>query len=103
MSVVVWTQSANDSLRDHITYLQNRSPAAAGNAVRAITRAVGRLAEQPFIGRPGRWEGTRELVIDRYPYIVAYRFERDIVEVLYVHHTRRVWPDEPTGRSANDT
>jgi len=36
------------------------------------------LIETPEIGRPGRIEGTRELVIPRTPYIAAYRIEREM-------------------------
>jgi len=38
-----------------------------------MTRITWLLADHPAMGRPGRIAGTRELVIVRYPYIVAYR------------------------------
>jgi addiction module RelE/StbE family toxin len=45
-------------------------------------------------GRPGRVEGTRELVITRTPYIVAYRIIGDTVRILRVLHSSRLWPDD---------
>ncbi|MCA1598486.1 MAG: type II toxin-antitoxin system RelE/ParE family toxin, partial [Chloroflexi bacterium] len=44
------------------------------------------------LGRTGRVEGTRELVVSRTPYIVAYRVRDDEVIVLAVQHAARLWP-----------
>jgi toxin ParE1/3/4 len=54
-------------------------------------KLLGRL---PRSGRPGRVEGTRELVIIRTPYIVAYRIIGDTVRILRVLHSSRQWPDD---------
>jgi len=37
------------------------------------------LTDHPEFGRPGRVDGTRELVISRTPYLVAYRILGDAV------------------------
>ena len=47
-------------------------------------------------GRPGRVEGTRELVVRRTPYIVAYRVEKDCVRILRILHSAQLWPGELT-------
>lgn len=52
---------------------------------------------QPSIGRPGRVDGTRELVIHRYPYILVYRVTSDTVDVLSVYHDARAWPESFEG------
>jgi len=36
----------------------------------------------------------RELVISGLPYIVAYRVTDRQIEVLFVQHTAREWPEE---------
>jgi plasmid stabilization system protein ParE len=46
------------------------------------------------MGRPGRIEGTRELVISRTPYIAAYRIVGNTVRILRVLHGAQQWPDE---------
>jgi plasmid stabilization system protein ParE len=46
------------------------------------------------MGRPGRIEGTRELVISRTPYIAAYRIGGDTVRILRVLHGAQQWPGE---------
>jgi toxin ParE1/3/4 len=55
--------------------------------------SVGRLAGLPRLGRPGRVEGTRELVVPNTPYIVAYAIIEDRVAILSVLHSARRWPD----------
>ena len=60
-----------------------------------IQAAVRLLAEVGHRGRPGRWSGTRELVIPRTFDIVPYRVRGDVIEILRVFHSDRRWPDEP--------
>jgi toxin ParE1/3/4 len=48
------------------------NPRAAVAADQRISDRVNRLLRLPRSGRPGRINGTREMVITRTPYIVAY-------------------------------
>ena len=68
-------------------------PKAAGRIVERIRAAVRLLADLPHRGRPGRWPGTRELIIPGTPYIVPYRVKGDLIEILRVFHGARPWPD----------
>ena len=75
-------------------YLEADSPRAAIMIDDRIEAQVELLIETPEIGRPGRVEGTRELVIQRTPYIAAYRIDRETVRILRVLHGSQEWPDE---------
>ena len=77
-----------DVAADHAIHV-----AAAGFAGQRIFEAVDSLILYPLLGRAGRVVGTRELVISRTPYIAVYRVRGQVVEVLAVQHTARVWPD----------
>ena len=44
------------------------------------------------MGRQGRIDGTRELVIHGLPYIIPYRMRHGRVEILAVIHAARRWP-----------
>lgn len=90
--MIVWARPAKNSFLDHLGFLQDRSPKAAVNVSQAIMKQIKKLEQNPHMGRPGRWEDTRELVITKYPYIVAYRLKVDIIEILYIHHSRQDWP-----------
>ena len=62
--------------------------------LKRISAAVGRLKKSPGIGLPGRVEGTRELVIDRTPYVAAYQIAGNAVGILRVLHGAQQWPEE---------
>jgi toxin ParE1/3/4 len=67
---------------------------AAEKQLDLIKRSVEQLANFPEMGRPGRVYGTRELVIQSTPYIVAYRLKGSIVQILALLHGARRWPTQ---------
>ena len=69
------------------------NPAAATRIVDRIKKAVERLLDFPALGRPGRVDGTRELVVPGAPYIVPYRLVGDGVQILALIHNAQRWPD----------
>lgn len=89
-----WTDEAIDDLRSLHAFIAKDNPAAAQKVVLTIVEAVETLLpDNPQIGRPGRVNGTRELVISGTPYIVPYRLKAGIIQVLRVYHGARRWPD----------
>ncbi len=91
---VEWSDAALDNLDQAVEYIAEDKPAAAAKVAQKIWDATQRLAEQPGIGRPGRVEGTRELVISGLPYIVPYVVKGDRVIVLRVMHAAMKWPEQ---------
>jgi len=89
---VRWLKRALANLEAEAEYISRDSHAAAQRVVLAIEQAVQLLANHPAMGRAGRVEGTRELVVTGTPYIIPYRVREDRVEVLRVFHTARKWP-----------
>jgi toxin ParE1/3/4 len=75
-------------------YIEADSPQAAIAVDNRIRVQVESLADFPESGRPGRVEGTRELVIHSTPYIAAYRIAGDTVRILRVLHGAQQWPDD---------
>ena len=90
---LVWLPLALDDLEAIRDYIYPDNPKAAQDMVRRVFVAVKKLQAMPQIGRPGRVISTRELVVDRTPYIVPYRVKDDRVEILRVYDGRRQWPD----------
>nr|WP_287173882.1 type II toxin-antitoxin system RelE/ParE family toxin [Mesorhizobium sp.] len=71
------------------------NPRAAARLLNDIhSKTARRLSANPFIGRVGEINGTRELVISGTPYVVAYRVKDTQIEVLFVQHGAREWPGE---------
>jgi toxin ParE1/3/4 len=78
------------------TSSEQDDPRAAIAVDERIAMQVLVLLQFPDGGRPGRVEGTRELVVRRTPYIVAYRVAKDCVRILRVLHSAQLWPGEMT-------
>ena len=58
-----------------------------------IVAAARRLIDFPASGRVGKISGTRELVINGTPYVVAYAVTQSAVRILRVLHGAQEWPD----------
>jgi len=91
---IEWTLFAMNDREAIFDYLEADSPRAAIMIDDRIEAQVEVLIDTPEIGRPGRIEGTRELIIQRTPYIAAYRIDPETVRILRVLHGAQEWPDE---------
>ncbi|MGO7924493.1 type II toxin-antitoxin system RelE/ParE family toxin [Rhizobium ruizarguesonis] len=92
---IVWTRRYLQELASIGDYIGARNPRVAARVVNEIHSKTGKLlSANPFIGRAGEIRGTRELVIPGTPYIVAYRVGEDQIDILFVQHGAREWPDE---------
>ena len=81
-------------LEEIYEHIARDNPVAAARLVQRIRAAVERLARFPALGRPGRVTGTRELVITRTPYIIPYRVQNDVVQIITILHSAQKWPDQ---------
>lgn len=72
-------------------YIAADNPRAATRMDELFSDAVDRLAEHPKLGRPGKIQGTREL-IPHESYRLVYEVSRETVWVLALVHTARQWP-----------
>ena len=87
-----WSALAIEDREVIFDYLLNLVPAAAIRIDLEIEQQVENLARFPKLGRDGRVADTRELVINRTPYIVAYSLDADSLVILRVIHSSQVWP-----------
>jgi toxin ParE1/3/4 len=81
-----WTTPAADDLESIHEYLRKHEPKLAHSTVAGIHKAIRSLRKFPNRGRKGREEGTRELLLERLPQIVAYCVKEDAVEILHIWH-----------------
>jgi len=92
---IVWTRRYLSELASIGDYIGQHNPRAAARITNEIHSKTARLlSANPFLGRIGEIKGTRELVISGTPYIVAYRVKDTQIEILFVQHGAREWPDE---------
>jgi toxin ParE1/3/4 len=74
-----------------VDYISDDNPDAALALMQEIQGKVAQLQAHPKRCRPGRVEGTRELVV-RPNYIVVYAETAAAVTVLRVLHAAQMWP-----------
>jgi len=92
--ILEWSLYAIDDRTAIFDYIEADSPEAAVMIDDRIEAAAEKLEQFPEMGRSGRIEGTRELVIPGTPYIAAYRILGRTVRILRVLHGAQRWPDE---------
>jgi toxin ParE1/3/4 len=80
---------ARRDLEDIVDYISLDNPSAAEKVYHAVVAAVGRLADFPDLGRPGRLSGTRELQLASLPHSIVYQVEPGQVTILAVFHGAR--------------
>lgn len=92
---VLWTLAAEQDRADIVDYIAQDNPLAAIRMDEVFEAAVGQLAEHPLMGRPGQIPGTRELILHE-NYRLVYEVQADIVWILALVHTTRLWlPTRP--------
>ncbi|MEQ1622583.1 MAG: type II toxin-antitoxin system RelE/ParE family toxin [Methylococcales bacterium] len=90
---IVWTEPSRQDLRDIFEFIAENNPKAARSLLAEIKKRVCVLVNQPQLGRVGRVEGTRELVLTGTHYILPYRVKDQQIQILSVFHTSREWQD----------
>lgn len=91
MLPIKWRPQARKSLAQIVRYIAERNLIAARSMRQRIESAVLPLSEHPYLYKPGRVPGTREVVA--HPnYIVIYRVLVDCIEVVDVVHSRQQFP-----------
>lgn len=87
-----WSEEAADDLERIANYLFEKTPQHAPELVRTVYNAPHALLTSPHRGRPGKKEGTRELVLSPLPYIVVYRIAGDAIHLVRILHGAQKWP-----------
>lgn len=77
-----WTELALADVAYAVASVAHESGAAAASMAQRLWAATRQLAYHPDAGRPGRGEGTRELVVPEAPYLVLYTLAAGRVVVV---------------------
>lgn len=88
---VFWTPEALQDRADIWDFIAADNPPAAARMDAKFSAAAARLAAHPQLGRTGTVPGTREL-IPHENYRLVYELDGDVVWVLALVHTARLWP-----------
>lgn len=91
MSPLFWTREAIQDREAIYNYIEADNPVAALALDELMSEKAARLQDHPALGRPGRVDGTRELVVSSH-YFLIYDQDGADIRVLRVLHTSRQWP-----------
>ncbi|MCW2473379.1 MULTISPECIES: type II toxin-antitoxin system RelE/ParE family toxin [unclassified Symbiopectobacterium] len=89
-----WLRKAAANLEAEYLFIAQDAPQTARQFVSEVQRVTELLPQQPAMGRPGRVIGTRELVLQPYPYIIPYRVKDNEIQILRLFHTHRRLPSK---------
>lgn len=90
---VDWTPHSQIDVRNIRAYIAEHNRAAADRMVLRIVSAGDALVEFPNRGRPTGVPDVRELVIPGTPYLLVYRVEGGLVQILSVWHGAQDRPE----------
>lgn len=92
---IVWTESAQEDLKQLVIYIAADDPIAAERFGLGLVDHVGQLSQQPWSGRKvpeTNIEALRELIYSPYRVIYEIMNEEKIVYVIRVWHAARGEP-----------
>lgn len=92
--IIKWLPQSLANRDKLIRNIAEHNVVAAVEHLDEIHRQVDDLAAHPEMGREGRRQGTRELVISQTEFVVVYRIRPKLkrVELMRVLHARQQYP-----------
>ena len=92
----LFSEVALKDLIEIVSFIANKNPQAAIKVKEEIISRANILSEHPEIGRLGRVQGTRELVLTGISHILIYRVVNERPQIIRVLHDRQNWLSAPT-------
>ncbi len=90
---LIWARRAQHDLLD-LQEFAKQKPSLGNRIADSLTSACEQITSFPMSGRPGRVEGTREVVLTGTPFLLAYKVESDSVAIAAIIHGARLWPTD---------
>jgi len=72
-------------------YIARDNPGSASEVANRVIHSIAQLQDFPERGRPGRVEGTRELVLPPLPFVLVHEVLEE-VRILRILHAAQRWP-----------
>jgi toxin ParE1/3/4 len=81
-----WTPLAAADKQSISEYLKEHHPQYRQSTMRKLYGRIRILKDALYVGRPGRVEGTRELLFPPTPYVAVYRVHGKTSEIWRIYH-----------------
>ncbi len=89
MKPAVFHDHAMVELDEAAAWYQRRKPGLEGEFLSAVEETVRRICERPEAGTPYATTRFRYLPIRRFPYVVFYSGDAEVIRVMAIAHGRR--------------
>ena len=80
------TIRALQTLSEVLEYYEGQQKGLGARFLRYYDGQIERLKDMSKVGRIGRVFGTRELVMQDFPFLVVYRVRKEYLEILNIIH-----------------
>ena len=89
---LVFTLRALNNLSEIVEYYEQKQNGLGTRFAAYHKQQTEILLTMPNVGRPGKVFGTREFVLQEFPYIAVYRVRKNYVQILLIYHQARKYP-----------
>jgi plasmid stabilization system protein ParE len=89
---ILEARGALKTLSDTLTYYEAQQNGLAVRFLRSYDDQIDRLRDMPQIGRAGRVFGTRELIMQDFPFLIVYRVRKEHIQILRLIHQSMKYP-----------
>jgi plasmid stabilization system protein ParE len=86
------TIRALQTLSEVLEYYDVQQKGLGARFLRYYDEQIERLKDMPKVGRIGRVFGTRELVMQDFPFLIVYRVRKEYLEILNIIHQSKKYP-----------
>ena len=87
MPRLVWRARALSDLERIHAWLSDIESADPDRTILHLRTAADSLERLGDIGRPSRVEGLRELSVRTSPYVIIYRMDEEMIDIMAVYHS----------------
>jgi addiction module RelE/StbE family toxin len=88
---LIWSPQAIEDRKQIYAFIAEHDRRAADKMDELFSKQAGLLLSFPEMGKLGRMDETRELVVHKH-YVLVYACTGDTVDILTVLHTSRQYP-----------
>lgn len=92
---VKWSLPAQADLREFYESALEQDPTYALNLAEALDVAISQLLEFPRSGSPVGAAGHRKWRLKRAPFLMIYKIDENLLQILRVYHERQDWGQDP--------
>ncbi|MFW5887984.1 MAG: type II toxin-antitoxin system RelE/ParE family toxin [Bacteriovoracia bacterium] len=89
---VRWTKQALEDLESAREYVLDDNPSLLDSTIQQVLMVIQQIINFPDSGRVGRVQSTKELILTTIRFIIVYRKNKNIVEILALLYQSRKWP-----------